>query len=263
MKHSNKQLISLVFGASALVMAFSYVSIANASEITPSKVIELVNQDRVSQGFQPLQVNDALTQAAQDKADNMMKDGYFAHTSPTGITPWYWIQKSGYDYRFAGENLAIHFTDAEGQEKAWMASIKHRDNILSPKYQDIGVAIGNTVQNGQTTIIAVQMFGLPSGIVLSATASNPDLATHKVVGNVIVSPVTAVQHNSVSETPLYNQPVHTSERVHLWIQWFGFLLVIMIVAIGVLIILINQRMLYYKWFHNSGSLIHIKVSQDL
>lgn len=143
---------------------------ANASEemtivpnMTAETVIALTNQDRVAAGLMPLSEQQTLMRAAQEKANDMVASSYFAHTSPSGKTPWYWIERNGYSYRYAGENLAIRFQDAQTQEDAWMKSVKHRENILNPKYHDIGVAVRQTMQDGKPVIITVQMFGLLSG----------------------------------------------------------------------------------------------------
>ena len=39
-----------------------------------------------------------------------------------GKTPWYWFGEVGYDFRFAGENLAVYFSDSVEVERAWMNS---------------------------------------------------------------------------------------------------------------------------------------------
>ena len=61
------------------------------------------------------------------KAQDMATLGYFAHVSPDGKTPWYWIEKVGYDYQYAGENLAINFSDSKDVTNAWMASPLHKE----------------------------------------------------------------------------------------------------------------------------------------
>ena len=130
-----------------------------ASEITPNKVIELVNLARQKEGLAPLVQNDVLTKIAQDKLDDMIENNYFSHTSPSGKTPWSWFAKEGYDYKYAGENLAINFTSAENQQEAWMKSPTHRKNILNIDYQEIGVAFGAGEINGKMSLITVQEFG--------------------------------------------------------------------------------------------------------
>lgn len=130
-----------------------------ASEFTSEKVIQLVNESRLSHKEDILVRNDLLTKAAQMKADDMFSNNYFAHTSPEGKTPWVWFKNVGYDYEYAGENLAIHFTNPETQHQAWMKSITHRKNILNPEYREIGVAVRRGVLEGHDTIVTVQEFG--------------------------------------------------------------------------------------------------------
>ena len=83
------------------------------ADITKSALENFVNQTRQSVGLQPLTENTALDQAAQIKAENMVQDNYFEHTSPSGITPWAWFVQAGYNYKYAGENLAIGFFDSK------------------------------------------------------------------------------------------------------------------------------------------------------
>lgn len=256
MKNIKTQFISLTLILFAFTASFSHVSFAQALEITPDTVIELVSQDRVSHGFQSLQVNGSLTQAAQEKADDMAKNVYFAHTSPQGVTPWYWIQKSGYDYRFAGENLAIHFTDAQEEEQAWMASVKHKENILSPKYQDIGVAVKNTVQNGQATIIVVQMFGLPSGIIVPVASSKIDTETKKVTSNALISSIGFTKQDEAIITPSHEPSVGYFATTHAWMRWFGLLVAVIILGAGLTGVIVNRKVLYCKWFHKNDTFLY-------
>jgi hypothetical protein len=155
-----------IFVSSALIFAlvfFSFSNLAYASEITVSRVIELVNQARGQQGLNDLSENDTLSKIAQDKLEDMIKNNYFAHTSPKGVTPWSWYEKEGYDYKYAGENLAINFMTAENQQKAWMDSPTHKKNILNPLFQEVGVAVGAGEINNQMAIISVQEFGTLAG----------------------------------------------------------------------------------------------------
>src|SRR6266481_8288367 len=72
-------------------------------------LIDGTNQSRVANNLQPLKENALLAAAAQEKANDMVANSYFAHTSPAGITPWHWFDAVGYSYEFAGENLAANF----------------------------------------------------------------------------------------------------------------------------------------------------------
>ncbi|MBP6891106.1 hypothetical protein KBC01_02080 [Candidatus Parcubacteria bacterium] len=129
------------------------------ADITKSAIINLTNQERKTLGLSELSENKSLDEAAYQKALNMFKDDYFDHFSPTGISPWFWFEKSGYKYDYAGENLAIGFLEPEEVYKGWQESFTHHQNILNGKYEDIGVAVVRGNFNGAPTTIVVQMFG--------------------------------------------------------------------------------------------------------
>src|SRR3989344_1813748 len=80
--------------------------------IYSSVLVDLANQDRAQNSVSMLVVNPLLVKAAEMKAEDMAKKGYFAHYSPDGKAPWDWIKLARYSYTSAGENLAIDFTDS-------------------------------------------------------------------------------------------------------------------------------------------------------
>jgi hypothetical protein len=133
-----------------------------ASDITPEKVIELTNQRRLEMGLGPLVISNKLSEAAQMKAGDMFSFDYWAHISPSGRDPWDFFRLVGYRYLFAGENLARDFMDSTSVVEAWMNSPSHRENILNPKYNEIGVAVVNGTLNGVETTLVVQLFGTPT-----------------------------------------------------------------------------------------------------
>ncbi|KKP55424.1 hypothetical protein A2436_00190 [candidate division WS6 bacterium RIFOXYC1_FULL_33_9] len=132
---------------------------AMASTITPSNIINLTNQQRAAAGLNTLSTNAKLSAAAQAKANNMFEVQYWDHFGPNGETPWMFITQAGYTYVYAGENLAKGFRTAEGVHEAWMASPTHRENIMSNKYKEIGVAVVEGNLLGTDVILVVQMFG--------------------------------------------------------------------------------------------------------
>jgi hypothetical protein len=69
---------------------------------------------------------------------------------------------AGYQYEYAGENLAKNFLFSDGVVTAWMNSPTHRDNILKREYTEVGYAIVNGTLNGEQTTLVVQMFGKPA-----------------------------------------------------------------------------------------------------
>jgi hypothetical protein len=163
-RNKNKYVIT---GAIFAVFMVFNSGFAHAGGISPSEVIDLVNQSRSKNNLESLKENHKLSQAAMMKAEDMIKNDYFAHTSPQGKTPWYWLEKGGYDYKYAGENLAVNYTDAGEQHSAWMSSSSHRDNILNANYQEIGVAVVEGDIDGEKTILTVQLFGMPVAVAAS------------------------------------------------------------------------------------------------
>jgi len=131
------------------------------SDISKNILVELINKDRKGMGLAPLKENNILNQAASLKAQDMLLKDYFAHQSPEGQSPWYWLQLAGYNYQTAGENLAIGFLDSEEVYQAWLNSPSHKANLFNPAYQEIGIAVlkGN-FKNNNTTLV-VQYFGTP------------------------------------------------------------------------------------------------------
>ena len=130
--------------------------------IEANVLVDETNQSRIANGLPNLQVSPLLQAAAQDKANDMATKGYFAHTSPQGLTPWYWFQQVGYGFDYAGENLAVNFSDSQDVTTAWMNSPEHRANILSGDFTQIGIATAQGIYNGQSATYVVEEFGTPA-----------------------------------------------------------------------------------------------------
>lgn len=139
-----------------------------AAQISPERIIELTNQERANVGASALTLNSSLTEAALRKGGDMFAFDYWAHNSPSGRDPWSFFLEVGYRYLYAGENLARDFANPEAVVSAWMASSTHRDNILNPKYREIGVAVIDGTLAGVETTLVVQHFGTPVGEVAQA-----------------------------------------------------------------------------------------------
>ena len=66
--------------------------------IFPQALVSLANEARVADGESPLGTSQTLEMAARLKAEDMASKGYFAHVSPEGQSPWYWLKQSGYSF---------------------------------------------------------------------------------------------------------------------------------------------------------------------
>ncbi len=162
----------LVLKIGLIAVTISFPQNIFFADITRSALENFVNQTRESLGLNQLTDSAKLDQAARLKAEDMIKDQYFSHTSPTGISPWYWFKQAGYTYKYAGENLAVGFFESEEVFNAWLNSAGHRANIVNPNYTEIGTAVLDGFgQNGAT--IVVQEFGSPKNVNVSANVNNP------------------------------------------------------------------------------------------
>lgn len=132
-----------------------------ASNITVSDLLTYTNQKRAEKGLSALRLNSELSEAAKQKAYDMFENDYWAHVSPTGVEPWDFILGQGYDYIYAGENLAKNFSTSKQVVEGWYNSPTHKSNLLGANYDEIGFAVVNGTLNGYETTLVVQMFGRP------------------------------------------------------------------------------------------------------
>ena len=146
------------------------------SAVLPGVIVELTNEERVTQNLGNLTRNPVLDEAARLKAMHMRAEGYFDHWSPEGVSPWFWFDQAGYNYVHAGENLAIYFDESEDVVQAWMESPLHKENILRPEYTEIGVAAIEGEYEGYDTVFIVQLFGTPAVPQIVAGATQPATA---------------------------------------------------------------------------------------
>lgn len=147
--------ISIPFSVEAKIVERT----ATTVPYTEMQIIEASNKERIAKHLTILAVNKELSIAAQRKADDMAKNSYFAHYSPAGVSPWDWLREVGYNYVYAGENLAVHFTTLDTLMQAWMHSPSHRANIVNMHYLETGVGIAQGIRNGAPGWFVVQVFG--------------------------------------------------------------------------------------------------------
>lgn len=176
---------------------------SQGAAVIASSLVDLANADRQQNGLQPLAENSLLQQAAQLKANNMAQDDYFAHTSPSGKDPWYWFEQAGYSFSYAGENLAVYFSDSDAVNTAWMNSPEHRANLLDPKYTQIGIATAYGLYQGVETTFVVQEFGTPAEVAAQEPAQQ---TTSPVVSSSATPPAGKPTVAAASTTPAEPTP---------------------------------------------------------
>lgn len=174
-----------------------------ATDITLEKLLLLTNKARADYNLPPLALDGKLSQAATLKGHDMIIKNYWAHYAPDGRTPWSFLNAAGYDYEYAGENLAKNFLYSDNVVTAWMASASHRENILRPEYTQVGFAIVNGKLEGEDTTLVVQFFGRPQGT-KAPVAEKPATAQKETKpliaakpANPVVNPQTLSSQNPV------------------------------------------------------------------
>lgn len=205
---SSNLLINLLSSSPLHILGFS-------SSITIDEVVRETNAKRVAAGLSPLTYNEKLADAARRKADNMFKENYWAHFSPSGKSPWYWFGQAGYKYTFAGENLAKDFGSTGRMMDAWMASPTHKENIVNSKYREIGIAVVPGTLQGSETVLVVQLFGTSAGsggtVAASATPVKPVVA--EVKSTPVASPTSSPAVISATEEEVAAIKEVTTEKI--------------------------------------------------
>jgi cysteine-rich secretory family protein len=114
-----------------------------------ARVLELVNEARASarncgsRSFPkvpPLKLSPVLSRAALAHAKDMSEHKLFEHRGSDGSMPADRALRAGYDWLAVGENIAEGAANAEVVVQGWLHSPGHCVNIMSPQYQEMGLA---------------------------------------------------------------------------------------------------------------------------
>ena len=126
------------------------------SELTSDEqeVFDLINAKRVANGLSVLKIDDELQNVARIKAQDMVDNNYFSHTSPIYGSPFDMIKNFGISYKTAGENIAGNSSNSDAIN-AWMNSEGHKANILNSSFDYTGIGVVKSSKYGK---IFVQMF---------------------------------------------------------------------------------------------------------
>lgn len=156
-------LVAIFFVVIGLQLGYNLAAtgsvLGHGSSITVSELLQETNKIRIDQGVPPLGLSDKLSQAAYLKGQDMIKKQYWAHDSPDGVQPWRWFSDVGYNYDFAGENLAKNFASSQAVVVAWMSSPEHKANVIKNEYSDVGFAIVNGEIDQKPVTIVVALYG--------------------------------------------------------------------------------------------------------
>ena len=120
----------------------------------PAKeVLFLTNIERFNNGgLPPLKGVTELMNSSYLHSVAMAERNFFAHCDlDTKKLPWTRMQDAGYDYNWAGENIAAGYSSPASVMNGWMNSSGHRANILSRNFRELGVGYYNYPQDTPDT----------------------------------------------------------------------------------------------------------------
>ncbi len=114
---------------------------SSAQSQTVWDFVRELNQARVMQGTEALALNADLSRAAQRHSNDMAGADQLSHTGTDGSEFWDRVQAAGYPLNEGAENVLYRFdADGVGAYQQWRDSPPHRANMMSPAYQEVGLA---------------------------------------------------------------------------------------------------------------------------
>jgi Cysteine-rich secretory protein family len=214
-------LTSLSVIRSPLLLSSGHIHLA---AIVAANVVSETNDIRAEHGAQVLLYDKKLAYLATKKAEDMAQKAYFAHTSPEGRSPWYWLEESGYAYSYAGENLAMNFSESEDVIHAWTASPAHYANMIKPEFTHVGIGMAEGLFEGKKTMFVVQLFTQPE--ILQTHIAVPALIRDAVQKITPVAEAVVATKNVITPVTFSNTPTLSYlEYVQLHMYWLILLFI--------------------------------------
>ncbi len=96
----------------------------------------------------PLAPNQDITTAARHQSQDMATHNLFQHETVPGSSfynytntpePWDRMEAEGYNWNYAGENIAAGYVGSEAAYVGWWNSTCHRENMYSTNFHEIGL----------------------------------------------------------------------------------------------------------------------------
>ena len=118
------------------------------------EVFDLINKQRTNNGLAALKNDSEVQRVARIKAQDMVDNNYFSHTSPTYGSPFDMLKSFKISYKTAGENIAGNSSKSSAVT-AWMNSSGHKANILNSNFNYTGIGVVSSPKYGK---MYVQLF---------------------------------------------------------------------------------------------------------
>jgi uncharacterized protein YkwD len=130
-----------------LAQPFDATALKDAGDVA-AEVLAMANQARAqgqrcgSTAFPavpPLALSPQLSEAARAHARDLARNNMLSHAGSDGSSPAERVTRTGYPWRTVGENVAAGPTTAESVMEGWLASPGHCENLMSPRFAEMGL----------------------------------------------------------------------------------------------------------------------------
>ncbi len=142
MNISSNQIWAVVAVAVFCVSALPKAAAQSRPAVEPGTVqlMALANEARAAAGAAPLRWDNALAEAARKHCLRMAAEGPIAHRYPGELDLSERAGLAGAHFDLVEENVAIGPTPVIIHDE-WMHSMGHRENILNPEVDRVGIAV--------------------------------------------------------------------------------------------------------------------------
>jgi len=144
----------------------------------------LINSYREENGLKTLNISDNLMNSAKYKSADIIDKDYWSHTSPSGQTFRHLMNRFGYSYTLAGENLAFGYESSNQVFTSWKDSPTHNSVLLHPEFEHFGIGISNGNFKGVEDITIVSFHTAAKAPVIET----PDATTTAFISLYLRSP---------------------------------------------------------------------------
>lgn len=118
------------------------------------EVFDLINKQRTNNGLAALKNDSEVQRVARIKAQDMVDNNYFSHTSPTYGSPFDMLKSFKISYKTAGENIAGNSSNSSAVT-AWMNSSGHKANILNSNFNYTGIGVDEALPEIRENVCTV------------------------------------------------------------------------------------------------------------
>lgn len=106
-----------------------------------NQAVRELNEYRAEYGLTPVTLETRLIEASRVHADDLAQAGIISHDGTDGSTHGERINRQGYNFSFAGENVATGQRSWASVFQAWKDSPSHNETLLHPDVTEFGIAM--------------------------------------------------------------------------------------------------------------------------